>query len=347
MRYLPSLSGSAILVSAMLVPLIATADLVVLQYHHIATDTPAATSTSPDLFRSQLDRIAELNLEVAPLEEATEKALEGDAGQRQMIALTFDDAYSSIYDTAWPILLKRGLPFTLFVNTDAIDKNVPGYMSWEQIRELSESDLVTIGNHTSDHGHQVAQPDESRSQLKRRVEASLDKGRSSLRNNLDLEPRLFAYPYGEYSQTAQALVRARGWLGFGQHSGAIGTGSDPTALPRFPASNSYGGLDVLTDKLRSQSFPFDAATLPPSPIVENPPRLALPIPAHWQPQQLNCFASGQGKIDISTADEDTVLIQARRPFEGRRARYNCTYPAGDGRFHWLSQPWINPRKTES
>lgn len=43
-------------------PGLATADLVILRYHHIATDTPVTTSTSPVLFRDQLDRIAGLKL---------------------------------------------------------------------------------------------------------------------------------------------------------------------------------------------------------------------------------------------------------------------------------------------
>ncbi|WP_353886021.1 hypothetical protein [uncultured Marinobacter sp.] len=55
----------------------ALADLVVLQYHHVADHTPPATSTSRSLFEAQLDMIRDLNLEVVPLLPATRQALAG------------------------------------------------------------------------------------------------------------------------------------------------------------------------------------------------------------------------------------------------------------------------------
>lgn len=339
--------GSVVLCAFMTLPMSAAADLVVLQYHHVDDDTPSATSTSPALFRQQLDRIAELGLEVVPLEEATEQAMEGERQDEQVVALTFDDAYSSVYETAWPLLRERGLPFTIFVNTQAIEQGIPGYMTWAQLREVSASDLVTIGNHTSDHAHLVPAPGESRAALKKRVRASLDNATASLRDNLDLEPRVFAYPYGEYGATAQALVRERDWLGYGQQSGPVGRMSDSSALPRFPASDAYGSLEGLTDKLRAQAFPVDATKLPPSPISANPPELVLPLPQAWDKARLNCFASGQGRARIRDLGGNRVQVQAAEAFDGRRSRYNCTYPAGEGRYYWLSQAWINPAEPES
>jgi hypothetical protein len=35
------------------------------------------------------------------------------------------------------------------------------------------------------------------------------------------------------------------------------------------------------------------------------------------------------------------MVQAAGAFNSRRFRYNCTYPAGEGRFYWLSQQWVD------
>src|SRR5680860_300875 len=86
---------AATLAIALVLPAGASADLAILQYHHISDSTPDATSTSPALFQAQLQLIEQLGLAVEPLYEATQKALAGNGGDA--VALSFDDAYSSVY----------------------------------------------------------------------------------------------------------------------------------------------------------------------------------------------------------------------------------------------------------
>ena len=317
----------------------ARADLAVLQYHHIADDTPPSTSTSPALFRQQMDLLKDLHIEVVPLAQATHEALAG-ASVRPRVAISFDDAYSSIFTTAWPELKKRGYPFTVFVNTDAVDEGIRDYMDWLQLRMLSQATGVTLGNHSADHGHLVRGADESPGPWRRRVEQSLQQAQDKLTSRLGVKPELFAYPYGEYSHDLEALVRERGWLAYGQQSGAIGRQSDPQALPRFPAANAYGQIDSLRNKVLSLAFPVNASTLPNPLLARNPPALTLTVPGDWTRDRLHCYGSGRGKLKLEWSDQQ-VTVMADGPFRSRRFRYNCTYPASQGRFYWLSQPWIN------
>ena len=74
----------------------ASADLAVLQYHHVSNETPASTSTTPSLFRNQIDMVQSLDIDVKPLESATKEALDGDLNESQQVAITFDDAYNSV-----------------------------------------------------------------------------------------------------------------------------------------------------------------------------------------------------------------------------------------------------------
>ena len=113
----------------------ASADLVVLQYHHISDSTPPSTSTSNSLFRAQLDHIEKLGLTVADLPEATRQALAGELENEQQVAITFDDAYESVYTNAAPLLHERDYPYTIFINTDAVGKQ--GYMTWQQLNGLA------------------------------------------------------------------------------------------------------------------------------------------------------------------------------------------------------------------
>ena len=53
-----------------------------------------------------------------PLQELVDALRAGQPLPDRTAAITFDDGYISIYDTAWPLLRARGWPFTVFVNTE-------------------------------------------------------------------------------------------------------------------------------------------------------------------------------------------------------------------------------------
>ncbi len=317
------------------------ADLVVLQYHHIADDTPYSTSTSVQLFKRQMALIARLDLKVVPLRQGTLDALAGDLSARNEVAISFDDSLKSIYSTALPILEKYHYPFTVFINTDAVDEHFDGYMNWRDVKALAANPLVTLGNHSADHRHLIRAPGESTQAWRARVTQSIDKAETRISAETGYKPVLFAYPYGEYSPALQAIVSSRHWLAYGQESGAIGPDSPVTALPRFPAANAFGRISGLKTKLRARNFPLPPAERPDPVITDNPPTLSFALPQDWSGSRLHCYASGQGQIPLRMAADGQVSVRARAPFQARRFRYNCTYPAGDGHYYWLSQPWFD------
>ncbi|MEO9524792.1 polysaccharide deacetylase family protein [Marinobacter alexandrii] len=330
------------------VALPALADLVVLQYHHVSDSTPSSTSTSVSLFDAQMDMIADLKLEVVPLQAGTEQALaraEADGGNDEpnQLAITFDDAYDSVYATAAPILSSMDYPYTVFVNTEAVGRH--GYMTWEQLAELEQRDGVTIANHSADHGHLARKPGETAEQWNSRIDRSLDAAQATLAEKLGTEAPLFAYPYGEFDAALEAKLAERDWYGYGQQSGPIGESSSATRLPRFPMANAYGQLNGLPDKLQSKAFPVSAEELPDGVMTNNPPVLTFALPSSMKASRLTCFASGQGRIDINVEDGE-VRVQAPDAFNSRRLRYNCTHPAGGGQFYWLSHQWLDPHQPE-
>ncbi len=330
---------SALALAGLVIAGPARADLVVLQYHHVSPSTPASTSTTPSLFRAQMEMIDKLGLEVVPLDQGTRAALAGELSDRQQVAITFDDAYQSVWTTAAPILEEFGYPFTVFVNTDAVgDGDV---MSWDQLAQWAEAPQVLIANHSHDHGHLPQKPGESDQAWRERIQASLDQAQAILQEKLGTSPPLFAYPYGEFGDKLEQAIAERDWYGYGQQSGPIGATSSPTRLPRFPMATAYGQLDSLEHKLLSRALPVSPSQLPGGVMTDNPPTMTLALPEQLSPQRLTCFASGQGRINVMPVAGQRVEIQADNRFDSRRFRYNCTYPIGGGRFYWLSHQWVN------
>ncbi len=326
---------------------------VIFIYHRFGEDRYPSTSVSLEQFQAQLDYLAANDYNVWPVGRIVETLREGGEIPERTVALTVDDAYASVYEEAFPRLEERGWPMTVFVATDPVDSGRSGYMDWDQMREMQESGLVHFANHSASHDYLARrEDDEDPAAWAERMRADLARAQQRLQAELEAEtntdPKLLAYPYGEYRPRLAAIAREAGYVAFGQHSGAVGPRSDPRALPRFPINEQFGGLDDF--KLRARSLPLPVAEMRPfDPILEgegNPPRMEVRLAADQEVAtgRLSCFASGQGPVAVEWLDEARTrfAVEAYEAFGEGRARYNCTAPHrdGSGRFFWYSKQWL-------
>ena len=58
-----------------------------------------------------------------------------------------------------------------------------------------------------------------------------------------------------------------------------------------------------------------------------------------QARNLQCYAAGQGLLNVRWRGGGKYTVQAMKPFTSRRSRYNCTL-AERGRFYWYSHLWV-------
>ncbi|WP_313556605.1 polysaccharide deacetylase family protein [Teredinibacter franksiae] len=326
--------------------------LVVLQYHHISDQSPPATSTSPALFEAHLNFLQEQNisvLSIAQLPELLQKAQNGSKLPDRAVMITFDDGYRSIYNSAYPLLKKRGWPFAVFVNSKPHDEKNPLYMSWKQMREMAAHQAI-FANHSDSHPHFLRRRGgESFLGWQQRRMNEIVFAQKRLAKELDVKTKLFAHPYGEYDENLLQQLEQLGYLAFGQQSGPIAAYSHPQLLPRFPMGGRYGRAEDFAIKVFSLPFPRLKATVkdskgrslknPELPEEETLPVLTLVSPVLRFAENAQCFASGQGAIHtkLKGGGIQTVAIQ---PLKVGRSRYNCTVQAGGGRYYWYSQMFI-------
>jgi peptidoglycan/xylan/chitin deacetylase (PgdA/CDA1 family) len=91
--------------------------LAVLTFHRVAPVdgvVPALLSATPDGFARLLDLLGE-HFRVLTIDDLLERERGGAALPPKSLLLTFDDGYRDVADHAWPALVERGLPATLFV----------------------------------------------------------------------------------------------------------------------------------------------------------------------------------------------------------------------------------------
>jgi len=335
-----------LLLTCCLLPAIALAQgegqAVILQYHHVSTSTPPVTSISVADLRVHLQYLKDERFTVLRLEDAVDALQDGRSLPERSAVITFDDGYLSVYEAAFPLLQEFDYPFTVFVTAGLVTSNGKLYASWEQLREMGEHG-ATLANHTVTHPYLVNRTDgQSEAAWLEWVRSEIDDAEAQILAETGQSHKLLAYPYGEYDQAIQALVRELGYVGIGQHSGPINASSDFTALPRFPFSGIYASMSTFPTKV--QSLAFNVAIVAPQSLVTNEvsPSAELQFNGNYRFDALNCFNNNQPMQIEPLAESGRYRVTTSVVNEARRFRYNCTAPGPQGRFYWFAVPFLNP-----
>ncbi len=317
-------------------------------YHHVSEDTPPSTSLSPVQFREHMDYLKNNGFTVLPLNEVITALQNKQPVPDKTVVITFDDGYSSIYEEAFPLLQQMGFPFTVFINTQPINDEMPGYMSWDEIRHMSEAGVI-VANHMIHHPYMIDKaPGESDTEHLERLRLELLTAEQQLLKETGQSHKIMAYPYGEYDSAIKQMIKAEGFIGIAQHSGAIGFHSDFQALPRYPLAGIYAQMEGIPVKLESLSFQV-LQQEPQSPVTdERNPALTVQFAAgDFRADSLNCYANGEN-LPITWLDREALLFQIKpdRNFNSRRWGYICTAPANNAnRYFWYSKLWIRSTNT--
>lgn len=180
--------------------------ITILIYHQVRVDGSSQITLSASEFDRQLRWLAS-ECRVLDLDSACDE-LDGDGPVEPGVVLTFDDGTSDWTREVLPRLDLLGLPATFYITSGFIDGVVamPAAgqpATWDELRELNSSPLVTIGSHT--HTHRLLRDlDADTTRLE------LDACDNRLSQELGIESRHFAYPKAiGGSHAAQMVVADR------------------------------------------------------------------------------------------------------------------------------------------
>ena len=221
----------------------------ILIYHQVGTETGRQMEVTSAAFRAQLDWML-ANGKIVSLEDALRRR--GSLEANRLFVLTFDDGYEDVFENAYPLLEREGIPFTLYLSTQHIESGVPlgpgrPPLSWEQVTKMTESGLVTLGGHTHRHTYL------GRARLDL-VEEELAASDELIEDRTGITPRHFAYPWGHWSPIADTVVRRR------YESAVLGAGAPVTAstdrflVHRLPIQHGDGFFYFKRKVLRGMSL---------------------------------------------------------------------------------------------
>jgi peptidoglycan/xylan/chitin deacetylase (PgdA/CDA1 family) len=310
----------------------------VVMYHRFGELNLPSTNTTLAQFESHLEELASGPYQVMPLIDISTAIINGEELPDYAVAITVDDAFISLYKEAWPRLKEYGFPFTVFVASNAIDRGLSGYASWDQLREMQAAG-VDFGSQTHTHPHM------------HKIDVATAREEITISNNrfieeLGIKPQLFAYPYGEYTPEIRDMIKDAGFIaGFGQHSGVMHASHHHFEFPRFAFNESFGDLKRL--KLAIRALPIPATDILPESMVldENPPLYGFTVSEDIGPlDRVNCFASGMGQVETTVLGQ-RIEVRLPEAITGERGRINCTIPylvdgETTGRWRWFGRQFL-------
>ena len=305
----------------------------VLMYHRFGENKYPTTNIKMDQFSDHIKELIKTKYNVIKIQDGLNAIQNISLVKDRSVIITIDDAYSSVFNNAWPILKKYGLPFTLFVSTDVIDNKTPGYMSWEEIRILRDNG-VTIGSQTKSHPHMH---NLSENQIVKELEFSNNR----FVQEIGSKPEIFAYPYGEYNLNVVKKIKINGFkAAFGQHSGVAHLSLGLYQLPRFAMNETYGNMQRFLLAVNAKPIPISDLSPKDPVIIKNPPFYGFTLSDTIKPKGIvRCFASNGIKSETKRLGKNRIEVRLEKPFPKGRGRINCTMSAGE-RWRWLGRQFI-------
>ena len=297
-------------------------------YHRFNENKYPSTNIQMDIFEKQMEIIKEQGYEFYDPKNFVKEFEK--IKENKKILITIDDAFKSFYTEAWPFLKEKKIPFILFVSTEPIGKY--GYMNWDEIKEIDNSEFGYIGHHSHTHEYLIDMSDKE-------FENDIETATKIFKDQLGYVPNIFSYPFGEYSLYMKKYISKNFKIAFGQHSGIIDVNKDKFELPRFPINEKYGELKRFKSIINY--MPLEFKTLIPEEKMinqnNNPPKLSIEFfEKQKNIDKITCYSNDGGNWKKSNLkiEQNTLIINFDEKFLPRRGRINCSLN-DNGKWRWF------------
>jgi hypothetical protein len=150
-----------------------------------------------------------------------------EASTPTVVTIGFDDGTVDQFNNGFPILSAHGMHATFFVNTGPIIAGDPAHMTWADLHTLFNAGNEIAG-HTIDHAD-----------LKPLSVAAAEHEVCDDRNTLLAQaftPESFAYPFGSFDSTSEAVVH---YCGYNSGRGVAGISKTGPFGETIPPADAY------------------------------------------------------------------------------------------------------------
>tara|TARA_B100000035_G_scaffold131648_1_gene111894 strand:+ start:292 stop:1353 length:1062 start_codon:yes stop_codon:yes gene_type:complete len=304
-----------------------------LMYHRFNENKYPSTNIRMDIFDKQMQAIKDNGYEFYNPKYLIDEFHKPK--KKKKILLTIDDGFKSFYNEAWPYLKKHKIPFILFISTEPVGKF--GYMNWDEIKEVEDSEFGFIGHHSHTHEYLIDMKDHD-------FINDIETATNIFKEKIGYSPQIFSYPFGEYSLYMKKYISKNFKIAFGQHSGVIDINKDKFELPRFPINEKYGEMKRFKSLINY--LPLEYKSIKPEEkkltSENNPPKLVIEFFKEQKNiKNINCYSDdgGNWKRSNLSFNDNILIINFDEKFIPRRGRINCSLN-DNGKWRWFGTQFV-------
>jgi peptidoglycan/xylan/chitin deacetylase (PgdA/CDA1 family) len=170
-------------------------------YHSVFPDPHDLLTVSPQTFEQQMKFLRQLRYSVLTLDEAVD-AIRNRKYPARSVVITFDDGYKDNFTYAFPVLKKYRIPAAVFLIYAKV--GTPGYLTWDEVRQMQDSGLVVFCSHTLTHKVLTLIPQEEAAK-------EISESKKLLADKLGRPVEYLAYPVGAYDGFDRKRAMAAGY----------------------------------------------------------------------------------------------------------------------------------------
>ena len=202
----------------------------VLMWHDVVADKKEVWfDTTVAELKAQLGAIKRRKFTVISMETLVKHLTEGTPLPPRPLVLTFDDNNLGLYENAYPLLKQYHYPAAFFVHTDFVGVTTSkAHCTWEQLKEMQSSGLVTVEGHTCSHPADMRQlPDIE-------IDKEARNSMATITRHLGTKVIAFAYPEGKYDDRVAKHVAQSGYkVAFTEDWGNAGASKNLMLVHRY------------------------------------------------------------------------------------------------------------------
>jgi len=219
---------------------------------HAIDDRPSVISFSPALFERGMRLLHKAGYRTLNLVDLADCMRKGRSFPERYLAITFDDGYRSVYETAFPVLQHYGMTATVFLTVGKTkQERLPSMedrsmLSWHEINEMHRAGIA-FGGHTLTHPDLTHLPKEL-------LELEVLGGKRVIEDALGSRVDTFAYPFGRYDDRCREIVSCHFLCACSDRLGLLRKTSDPYAMERVDAY--YFRTERLFRTMLTSFFPL-------------------------------------------------------------------------------------------
>jgi len=176
----------------------------ILCYHRFGTRA-SKLNVTPQSFEQQMDFLARNGYTVITFERLQSFLAGKEALPAKSVVITIDDGYRSTFEIAYPVLKKFRFPATVFLYTDFVGAS--DAMTWAQMKEMTDSNLITIQPHSKSHPNLTQRlPGENEARYRERIRREVQTPLGVIKDRLGERTFTYAYPYGDVNEYVVDLL---------------------------------------------------------------------------------------------------------------------------------------------